>query len=85
MKTQIAAEQPELSKKEVQNEAMKQVGAEWKKLQAEKSSESASDTGSNEVSDAENEPSTPITSAQSSPTTPPPAPKKAKVVKKGGQ
>ena len=85
LKTQIAAEQPELSKKEVQNEAMKQVGAEWKKLQAEKSSESASDTGSNEVSDAENEPSTPITSAQSSPTTPPPAPKKAKVVKKGGQ
>ena len=85
LKTQIAAEQPELSKKEVQNEAMKQVGAEWKKLQAEKSSESASDTGSNEVSDAENEPSTPITSAPSSPTTPPPAPKKAKVVKKGGQ
>ena len=82
LKVQIAEENPELSKKEVQNEAMKRVGTEWKKLQAEKSTESTSETSSNEASDNEDNVNTPSTSVLSSPTTPPQAPKKAKIIKK---
>ena len=82
LKVQIAEEKPELSKKEVQNEAMKRVGTEWKKLQAEKSTESTSETSSNEASDNEDNVNTPSTSVPTSPTTPPQAPKKAKIIKK---
>ena len=61
---------------------MQQIGTEWKKLQAEKSSAPITDTSSNEASDNEDVPHTPTTSAPSSTSTPPAAPKKAKVVKK---
>ena len=82
LKTQIAEENPDLTKKEIQNEAMKRVGTEWKKLQAEKSTESTSEASSNEASDNEDNVNTPSTSVLSSPTTPPQAPKKAKIIKK---
>jgi hypothetical protein len=91
LKAQIATAEPELSKKEVQNKAMKEVGTEWRKLQAEKSEQSNTSTPPSEhdssASNSDNDEPVPahVPTPAAATTSSTQNKGKAKVVKKGNK
>ncbi len=84
LKALIAEAEPTLTKKEVQNKAMKQVGAEWRKLHSEKGEQSGTSTPPSEH-DSASDADEPVPQEEVVESVAPLPTKKAKVVKKAGK